>query len=515
MLIGVGARVPGRCIAMVAAVACCRVIRRGTLRIRRLRSSLRSIAGLRLCASCRALCRARSDMPKLETPMKNGHSDARRAGAPSRGASRAARAASAPPLGNTGGSTVASGAVVVSEAEPVSEAGVVKLTLRRLHGLGGPVVVDWLRFSAPSVRVLAWLDSEFDPEGVARLLSRPSGDFGDLLLASGHRFAGRPLDLGALACARGLALRLSQVLGDGFSAGFEPLPGRDFFQFRVPVFRAGVEVGWVGGGASSAKREQDRQAAIVHVNLYGEACMFVEPSRWALVADWGRSLGGTVTRCDLALDFFDGLPDFAGLPDRYRNGDMKVRGRDPRVQMSGDWVAVRAATFYLGSRESGKLTRVYQKGDQLAGVDAGDPWVRAELQFGNALRVLDWSMLTDPASYFAGASDFHAELVSRVSSDVVGRKAELRPKAAVASAAAEVVRNVSWLLKSAGASVAVAFRHMTDEQFAAVVDVPRVPGRLAKFTPSELADAFASAARLLVPSRAPVPGACAFSSPAF
>ena len=395
----------------------------------------------------------------------------------------------------------------VVEADTVVDAGALKLTLRRLHGIVGPVVVDWLRFTCPLSSVALWLESSFDPEGLYSLHAAPDGDFGALLLGAGHRAAGRPLDLGALAAARGLALRVVGLLGADFSADLEPRPGRDFYQFRIALLRAGAEVGWIGGGASSTRAQQDAQARTLHCNLYGEACLFVDPAAWSGVAALGELCGGVVTRCDLALDFFAGLGDgeFARLVDRYKAGDMDVRGKRPRCAMAGDWAACRGATFYLGSRESGKLTRLYQKGDQLAGVDAGDPWVRCELQYGNSLRVLDWAMLTDPAPYFAGASDFHAELLERAGVAVVPVGVPQRPRAVVASVVAECARNLRWLVRSAGPTVAAAFRYLADSEFLEVAGAAGVPGRLAKFSTDELRHGYENAARLWFSSPGAIP----------
>lgn len=217
--------------------------------------------------------------------------------------------------------------------------------------------------------------------------------------------------------------------------------------------------------------DQQQQANVVHVNLYGEGCLFITPQAMHALAQLGQRLKGWLTRCDLAVDFWQGIyGGMEGLNASYVAGDMDVRGKRPKVSHHGDWIAKRACTFYLGTREAGKYTRVYCKGDQLFGLEANDPWVRVELQWGDQLRVLPWDMLQRPAEFFAGASDWHAEMLAEAGRCVVPAPVTCERAAALMTAEAEAFRNLSWLFRTAGASVAAAFRHITDDQFMALVD---------------------------------------------
>lgn len=75
-------------------------------------------------------------------------------------------------------------------------------------------------------------------------------------------------------------------------------------------------------------------------------------------------------------------------------------GRQPKCKTifnsdgSGD-------TLYIGSRDSGKLARHYEKGKQLG--DKSSIWVRHEVEFLAKDRVLPWDMLLHPAEYLKGA----------------------------------------------------------------------------------------------------------------
>lgn len=370
----------------------------------------------------------------------------------------------------------------------------VKLRLQHLAGANGPVHVDWLRFSVPRTSILKechYLDSA---ESLFEY-TEEAWDVHTRILRLRKMVDHVCLDRTALAAARILSREVVQILGDDFEVDHEPAAGRDFFAFRLPIRRCGVEVGWVASGASSAKPNQQQQANVVHVNLYGESCLFITPQAMHALAQLGQRLKGWLTRCDLAVDFWQGIDGgMEGLNESYVAGDMDVRGKRPKVSHHGDWIAKRACTFYLGTREAGKYTRVYCKGDQLFGLEANDPWVRVELQWGDQLRVLPWDMLQRPAEFFAGASDWHADMLAEAGRCVVPAPVTCEPAAALMTAEAEAFRNLSWLFRTAGASVAAAFRHITDDQFMALVDGVDLPGRLARFKASEVSAAYDRAA---------------------
>lgn len=370
----------------------------------------------------------------------------------------------------------------------------IKLRLQHLAGANGPVHVDWLRFSVPRASVMTTCHYVESQESLFEY-TEEAWDVQTRLLRLRKMIDHVCLDRTALAAARVLAREVVQILGSDFEVDHEPSNGRDFFAFRLPVRRCGVEVGWIGSGASSIKN-QAQQGNVVHVNLYGEACLFISQKAMSALAQLGQRLNGWVTRCDLALDFWKGIEGgMEGLNQFYVQGDMDVRGKRPKVAHHGDWINKRACTFYLGSRDAGKLTRVYLKGDQLFGLEASDPWTRVELQWGDQLRILPWDMLVSPAQYFAGASDWHAEMLAQAKEYVLPVPVTCEPAAAPMTAEAEAFRSLCWLFRTAGASVASAFRHITDDQFLRLVEKADVPGRLSRFKPSEVSAAYDRAAQ--------------------
>ena len=87
-----------------------------------------------------------------------------------------------------------------------------------------------------------------------------------------------------------------------------------------------------------------------------------------------------ITRVDVAKDFFNGeySPDQAAIDrvdGKYTNHHMMPDGE----KAGSDWESNngKGKTYYVGSRESSKFVRVYEKGKQLG--DKQSSWVRFEI----------------------------------------------------------------------------------------------------------------------------------------
>jgi DNA relaxase NicK len=65
------------------------------------------------------------------------------------------------------------------------------------------------------------------------------------------------------------------------------------------------------------------------------------------------------------------------------------------------FVPDKGRSLYVGSRESGKLLRVYEKGIQMG--DPKDKWVRWELELHSSQRVIPLDTIIKPSEYLAGA----------------------------------------------------------------------------------------------------------------
>lgn len=113
---------------------------------------------------------------------------------------------------------------------------------------------------------------------------------------------------------------------------------------------------------------------------------------------------GKLTRVDLAHDDFDGNKinvDWGQEQDDI--GGFQLGNRPPNVEHKGNWKRPngRGRTLNIGSRESGKYLRLYEKGR--AEGDPEDNWQRAEVEFKSKDRVLPFDMLLAPSEYFIAA----------------------------------------------------------------------------------------------------------------
>jgi phage replication initiation protein len=354
---------------------------------------------------------------------------------------------------------------------------------------GSHVHVDWLRFTVqrrcapfPLSENLfpTRTDNVWDHETRAQRLAQLLATVPDC-------------DTTAATQARELADSVCQVLGPDFSVLNEVLKGHDFYRFRWSIQRAGAECGWVGYMASSNNKRQQAQGNTLHVNLYGVACTFAQPGWAPSMADLIDQHQADITRADLALDFFDGFP--GGL-DRvvqdYKAGLCDVGGRRLKCATVGDWINGRERSFYVGSKEAGKQTNVYEKGDQLYGLEANSPWLRFELRYGNKLRVLPSDILRRPADFFAGASDWHAHTLALAAAQVSPQPVKCEARLPAETVEAEVTRNLRWAFNVAAPTIAAAFEHLGDD-FLKLVTHQKLPGRLSKFSPSEIKKAFQAA----------------------
>ena len=234
------------------------------------------------------------------------------------------------------------------------------------------------------------------------------------------------------------------------------------------------------------------------MNLYGTACTFAKPSWRFEMADLVDQVSGVITRCDLALDFFDGITGgMQRIQADYENGLMDSGGKRLKCNMVGDWMNGKGRSFYIGSKEVGKQTNIYEKGHQLFGDKDASGWMRAELRLGNKARVLDVDMLRRPADFFAEASPWHAALLREADEQIELNPASLacNGRLAAETIEAEVTRNKRWVRDVAGPSLALMFTLMDGEEFAAIVEGASLPGRLRRFSRDEIARVYQRATK--------------------
>ena len=164
-------------------------------------------------------------------------------------------------------------------------------------------------------------------------------------------------DFAASSQAHALAQKICKILGPEFQIEPELKKGQDFYRFRWSITRNGAECAWVGFLASGDSPRQQAQSQTIHANLYGAACTFARGDWRVRMANLVEECDAKITRCDLALDFFNGI---AGGLDRIRDdwhsGAMDVNGRRPKANTVGPWVeGGRGRSFYFGSKEAGRV----------------------------------------------------------------------------------------------------------------------------------------------------------------
>lgn len=366
-----------------------------------------------------------------------------------------------------------------------------------------PVHVDWLRFTVllrnaplPGVETLFPLPVADDAEESMTMHQRC--EHGMRIARLRKLLAKLPdADFSPSSQALELAERVCEVLGPEFVVAVELRKGHDFYRHRWSIERNGQECGWVGFLASGDSPRQQAQAKTMHVNLYGSACTFAQHGWRDHMANLVDHLGGTITRCDLALDFFNGLKGgMARVLADYQAGLCDVGGKRPNCNMVGDWTegGRKGRSFYIGSKEAGKQTNVYEKGAQLFGEQDATNWMRVELRYGNKLRHLPSDMLRRPSDFFAGASDWHAQLLREAGAIAPPQAVHCTRELVAQTVEAEVTRVIRWATTTAGQTLALFFKYCTTEQFAAVVEHRALPARLRRFSTNEIARAFSGAA---------------------
>jgi phage replication initiation protein len=363
------------------------------------------------------------------------------------------------------------------------------------------VHVDWVRFTVQRRNAaIPSADLLFGPEPF------------NIWEAAAHRvhkvLAELPdVDHWAGTQAMQLAQNVAKTLGESFAVNAEIRKGHDFYRYRWSIERNGQECGWVGFLTSSESPRQQAQGQTLHVNLFGAACTFAD-NGWNLrLAQLIDVEQGDVTRVDLALDFFDGMPGgMERLAVDYRGGAMDVYGKRPKTTQHGDWINGQERSFYLGKKATGKETNVYEKGHQLFGAESCNPWVRIETRYGNKVRVLPSDMLRRPADFFAGASTWHTEMLALADQMAEAEPVKTTPRLAIETVNAEVTRTRRWLANVAAPAVSFAMKYFSDAEiwdlFGYGVDVDRkLPGRLQGFSSGELAGAATrTVAKFLLPA---------------
>lgn len=309
--------------------------------------------------------------------------------------------AAQPPASNTGGLKTGSAQNPVLKTEPVSERysryvavnGKIKeIPFRK--GKGTAAHIDTLTMTVTS-------EVFVDP---------------DLRIDDEH-----PENVQLLACK--ISETLFTLLGFGI---FEQKNGLNGYKYS---FRLGTETANYGVVAFGGRNQHDS----IMIYLYGEGCTAALDGWETHLYNWIQVFApfAVFTRVDLAHDFenTDGVeftPEMAkqawingGFTQRYTRPNSREHGSDwnnERYPELGKTYERTGKTFYVGSPESSRLVRVYDKGCELG--DKTSPLVRFELQFRNRDYIIPHDILVKPGEYLTGAYPICEELFTRYETGV-------------------------------------------------------------------------------------------------
>lgn len=372
----------------------------------------------------------------------------------------------------------------------VIEGNKVKLRLQAERSQSGSAVhIDWLRFTADT----RWLDA-----GNEDKLFPPVGYFDGNYWEVKEKERNYTLQqlrkeemFSSAMQALELAESVVKVLGPNFQVETQIDKGHDFYAHRWSITHEGKEAGWVGFGASGDSPRQRRQAETIHVNLYGMACTFAQNGWQREIRALIERVQARITRIDLALDFFDGYPagGIEAVKHDYEAGRCDVGGRRPKCAFAGDWCNGHSRSFYVGSKEAGKQTNVYEKGHQLFGAESGEKWLRFELRYGNKLRHIPTEILTNPDSYFAGASDWHSSVLLQQKA-VTPTHIRCNGRLPEETVDAAVKRKISWFERVAAPTFSLLLEYLGVNDLLKIIEHKKRPSSLFGFSEDHIAGAF-------------------------
>ena len=160
------------------------------------------------------------------------------------------------------------------------------------------------------------------------------------------------------------------------------------------------------------------------ITLTGSACKTIGQEGFAFIRDFIEELKGHITRIDLAHDCLYGEVNLSQVREWYDAGTFRSssRGKYPNCQFIDDCGSGKGCTLYVGSRESGKYFRAYEKGKQLG--DSSSDWVRLELELHNKKRGIPYEILDKISEYLSGAYQCLEYLHSEQSRILTEQKSE-------------------------------------------------------------------------------------------
>lgn len=186
-----------------------------------------------------------------------------------------------------------------------------------------------------------------------------------------------------------VAKQLFRIIGFGLDN--ENTTGRNFYERS---FNLAHNTGFIAIGG---------QNDTIMISINGTGCTYANLNWELLLYRWLNQFGDDVklTRIDLAYDALDN--HFLSVDlfnDIHSKGGFTNGGRLPNVEFGGNWKkpSGRGRTLYIGSRQSSKFCRIYEKGKQLGNENSN--WLRIEVEYKSRDIYIPLSILLEPTDYF-------------------------------------------------------------------------------------------------------------------
>jgi phage replication initiation protein len=241
----------------------------------------------------------------------------------------------------------------------------------------------------------------------------------------------------------------------------------------------------------------------IQIYINGQGCLAAKDDWASRLFEYATQVDGTITRIDTAADFFKGEYTVEKAVEDHIAGLFKPKNapRNPKGEQRGCWnyealgLENDGRSYYIGSRETGKLYRTYEKGFEQAKKlkknkatsemfeKEFEQWVRVELELGNQNRDIPLDMLLHPAQYLAGSAPALA-FINEEQSRIKVRKKTV--KATVESAK-------TWLKQQCGRWL-YAFQELECTNEAGMVDEQKLLGFMKSLMTEEIP------ARLKIPA---------------
>ena len=242
--------------------------------------------------------------------------------------------------------------------------------------------------------------------------------------------------------------------------------GKDGWECRRPILLADEEVlGWVDYGG-------EWQRGWSRWDMSGSGCAWISSEGWRHLVDSLPGIGAELRRVDVALDVFDGQVGHDDVLAAYDAGRFKRPhvGRSPKLKKVETSCPTDGRTIYIGSRESARFIRCYEKGWELlskAKVPEGfkkasngfyfrpntpsspADYYRLEVELKAVDDVvIPWRILVDPDAFFAGAAPWFESLVDSAPIRTQGPPSCFYPRQTLESSMQHCARAYGGLLRS-------------------------------------------------------------------